>query len=128
MGRIIRVIIQNNINNLFLNNNYGNNSKEEVSNREIRYLPDLSIVNLLSVFVLVQRILLTILLIFYILGKSKHLCFYCGCILMLSDMVYPSKNNFCEENLERCGIWRRIDITFLDIKLRNINVTFSLLA
>ena len=34
-----------------------NKNREEVNNKEIRYLPDLSIVNLLSVFVLVQRIL-----------------------------------------------------------------------
>ena len=32
-------------------------NREEVKNREIRYVPDLSIVNLLSVFVLVQIIL-----------------------------------------------------------------------
>ena len=45
--------------------NQGNNSKffapkqnkEDVKNREIRYLPDLAIFNLLSIFVLVQRIL-----------------------------------------------------------------------
>ena len=34
-----------------------NKNREEVNYRQIRYLPDLSIVNLLSVFVLVQRIL-----------------------------------------------------------------------
>ena len=34
-----------------------NKTREEINNREIMYLPDLSIVNLLSVFVLVQRIL-----------------------------------------------------------------------
>ena len=49
MSRIIRVIIQN--------SSYQNKNREEVKNREIRYLPDLSIVNLLSVFVLVRRIL-----------------------------------------------------------------------
>ena len=49
MSRIIRVFIQNSL--------YQNKNREEVKNREIRYLPDLSIVNLLSVFVLVQRIL-----------------------------------------------------------------------
>ena len=32
-------------------------NREEIKNRVIRYLPDLSIVNLLSAFVLVQRIL-----------------------------------------------------------------------
>ena len=47
MSRIIRVIIQNSL--------YQNKNREDVKNREIRYLPDLSIVNLLSV--LVQRIL-----------------------------------------------------------------------
>ena len=36
---------------------YQNINREEVKNREIRYLPDVSIVNLLSVFVLVQIIL-----------------------------------------------------------------------
>ena len=49
MSRIIRVIFQNSL--------HQNKDREEVKNREIRYLPDLSIFNLLSVFVLVQRIL-----------------------------------------------------------------------
>ena len=49
MNRIIRLIIQNSL--------YQNKNREEVENREIRYLPDLSIFNFLSVFVLVQRIL-----------------------------------------------------------------------
>ena len=35
----------------------GPKNREEVKNREIRYLPDLSIVNLLSVIVLVQIIM-----------------------------------------------------------------------
>ena len=39
------------------NSLYQNKNREGVKNREIRYLPDLSIVNLLSVFVLVERIL-----------------------------------------------------------------------
>ena len=43
------VIIQNSL--------HQNKNREEVNNREIRYLPDLSIVNLLSAFVLVQTIL-----------------------------------------------------------------------
>jgi len=53
-----------------------NKNRNEVKNREIRYLHDLSIFNLLSVFVMVQRILSyypnhpTRL---YILGKSKHI-------------------------------------------------------
>ena len=49
MSRIIKVIIQN--------TSYQNINREEVKNREIRYIPDLSIFNLLSVFILVQRIL-----------------------------------------------------------------------
>ena len=49
MSRIIRVIIQNSF--------HQNKNREEVKNRKIRYLPDLSIFDLLSVFVLVQRIL-----------------------------------------------------------------------
>ena len=49
MSRIIRVIIQNSL--------HQNKNREEVKNREIRYLPDLSIFTLLSVFVLVQGIL-----------------------------------------------------------------------
>ena len=40
MSRIIRVIIQN--------SSYQNKNREEVNNREIRYLPDLSIFNFLS--------------------------------------------------------------------------------
>ena len=43
-----RVIIQNSL--------HRNINREEAKNREIRYLPDLSILNLLSVYVLVQRI------------------------------------------------------------------------
>ena len=43
MSRIIRLLIKN--------------SLHQNKNREIRYLPDLSIVNLLSVFVLVQKFL-----------------------------------------------------------------------
>ena len=67
MSRIIRVVtIQNSL--------HQNKNREEVNNREIRHLPDLSIFNLHSVFVLVQRI-------FnhypnypsHILGKSKRL-------------------------------------------------------
>ena len=50
MSRKIMVIIQN--------SSYQNINKDEVNNREIRFLPDLSIFNLLSV---------------YILGKSKQL-------------------------------------------------------
>ena len=38
-------------------NLHQNKNREEVKNREIRYLPDLSIFNLLSIYVLVQRIL-----------------------------------------------------------------------
>ena len=49
MSKIIRVIIQISLN--------PNENREEVRNRESRYLPDLSIFNLPSVFVLVQRIL-----------------------------------------------------------------------
>ena len=49
MSRIIRVIIQNSL--------HQNKNREEVKSREIRYLSDLFIVNLLSVFDLVQRIL-----------------------------------------------------------------------
>ena len=44
-----RIIIQNSL--------YQNKNREEVKNREIRYLPDLFTFNLLSVFVLAQRIL-----------------------------------------------------------------------
>ena len=47
MSRIIRVIIQNSL--------HQNKNREDVNNREIRYLPDLSIFNLLSVFVLIQK-------------------------------------------------------------------------
>ena len=50
MSRIIRVIIQN--------SSYQNINREKVKNREIREIPDLSIVNLLFVFVM---------------GKLKHL-------------------------------------------------------
>ena len=39
------------------NDLHQNKNREQVNNREIRYLPDLSIVILLYVFVLVQRIL-----------------------------------------------------------------------
>ena len=39
------------------NSLHQNKNREEVKNRELRYLPDLSIFNLHSVFVLVQRIL-----------------------------------------------------------------------
>ena len=49
MSRIIRVIIKN--------SSYQNINREKVNNREIRFLPDLFIFNLLSVFVLIQRIL-----------------------------------------------------------------------
>ena len=47
MSRIIREIIQNSL--------HQNQNGEDVKNGEIRYLPDLSIFNLLSVFVLKQR-------------------------------------------------------------------------
>ena len=47
MSIIIRVITQNSL--------YEN--REEVNNRDLRYLPNISIVNLLSVFVMVERIL-----------------------------------------------------------------------
>ena len=50
MSRIIRVLIQ-----YYL---HQNKNREEVKNRVIRYLPDLSIFNTHSVFVLVQRILI----------------------------------------------------------------------
>ena len=46
---MIKVLIQNSL--------YQNISREEFNNIEIKYLPDLSIINLLSVYVLVQRIL-----------------------------------------------------------------------
>ena len=49
MSRIIRITIQNSL--------HQNNNREESKNREIRYLYDLSIFNILSVFVLVHRIL-----------------------------------------------------------------------
>ena len=49
MSRIIRGKIQNSL--------YQTKNKEEVKNWEIRYLPDLSIINLLFSFGLVQRIL-----------------------------------------------------------------------
>ena len=49
MSRIIGVLIQNSL--------HHNKNREEVKNRDIRYLADLSIVNLLSVSVVVQRIL-----------------------------------------------------------------------
>ena len=49
ISRIIRVIIQNSLHQI--------KNREKVKNRDIRYLPDLSIFNLLSVFDLVQRIL-----------------------------------------------------------------------
>ena len=49
MSRKIRAIIQNSLNQT--------KRRDEVKNREIRYLPDLSIANLLSVSVLVQIIL-----------------------------------------------------------------------
>ena len=42
MSRIIRVIIQDSL--------HQNKNREEVNNREIRYLPDLSIDNLLSLY------------------------------------------------------------------------------
>jgi len=42
---------------LIQNSLHQNKSREEVKNRKIRYLPDLSIIILLSVYVLVQRIL-----------------------------------------------------------------------
>ena len=48
MSRIIGVIIQNSLHQ---------KNRDEVKNREIRYLSDPSIFNLLSVFVLVGRIL-----------------------------------------------------------------------
>jgi len=44
MRRIIRVIIQN--------SSYQNLNREVINNTEIRYLPDLFIFNLLSVYVL----------------------------------------------------------------------------
>jgi len=44
MSRIIRVIIQN--------SSYQNINREEINNREIRYIPDLSIFNLISVYIL----------------------------------------------------------------------------
>ena len=49
MSRIIRVIIKNYL--------HQNRNREEVKNRKIMYLTDLSIVNLLSVYVWVRRIL-----------------------------------------------------------------------
>ena len=49
MSRIVRVIIQN--------SSYQYINREEVNNREIRYLPYLYIFNLLSVHVLVRRTL-----------------------------------------------------------------------
>ena len=49
MSRIIRAIIQKSL--------HQNRNREEINNREIRYLPDLSIFNLLSVYVMVRRIL-----------------------------------------------------------------------
>ena len=49
MIRIIRVIIQNYL--------HQKKNREEVKNREIRYLPGHSIFNLLSVYVLLRRIL-----------------------------------------------------------------------
>ena len=47
MSRIIREIIQNSL--------HQNQNGEDVKHGEIGYLPDLSIFNLLSVFVLLQR-------------------------------------------------------------------------
>ena len=38
------------------NSSYRKKNREEVNSREIRYLPDFSIFNLFSVFLLVQRI------------------------------------------------------------------------
>ena len=49
MSKIIGVKIQNTL--------YQKKNREKVTNRKIRYIPDLSIFNLLSVFVLVRRIL-----------------------------------------------------------------------
>ena len=49
MRWINRVLIQNSL--------HQNKNREEVKNKEIRHLPDLSIVSLLSVFVWVQRFL-----------------------------------------------------------------------
>ena len=68
MSRIIRVLIKNSL--------HQNKNREEVKNSKIRYLPDLTIVNLLSVYVLVQRILnyyLNYPIHRLYLGKSKHL-------------------------------------------------------
>ena len=62
MSRLIRVLIQNSLRQ--------NKNREEVKNRDIRYLPDLSIFNLLSVFDLVQKKLK------FQLIKSKHVIKY----------------------------------------------------
>ena len=49
MSRIIRVLLQNSL--------HQNKNREEAKNREIMYIHDFSIFNLLSVYVIVQRIL-----------------------------------------------------------------------
>ena len=59
MSKIIRAIIQNSL--------HQNKNREEVKNREIRYLPDLSISNLLSVFVCFAYIYFTLHLFIFIL-------------------------------------------------------------
>ena len=68
MSRIIMVIIQNSL--------YQNKNREEVKNREIRKIPDLSILTS-SLFLFWYKefwiITLIILLIIYILGKSIYL-------------------------------------------------------
>ena len=63
MSRIIRVIIQNSLHQSI--------NRKEVKNREIRYLPNLSIFNLLSFFVLVQQIIMN-----YYHNYPTHLLYF----------------------------------------------------
>ena len=78
MSRIIRVIIQNSL--------HQNKNRDEVENREIRYVPDISILNLLSV---------------YILGKSKHLIVFFGTYIAAGGCATRIRR--CRNEVLICG-------------------------
>ena len=124
MRRIIRVIIQNSL--------HRNINREEVNNRDIEWIPDHSIVNLLFASVLVQRILnyypnhLSHRLYFGVVETPYYeilLCFkYCYCYIV---MVIPVPCSFIKNCLL---IAEQNRIVFTLIRLFFSQVEFILIS
>ena len=81
-----------------------NKNREEVKNREIMYLPDLSIVNLLSDFVLVQRILN-----YYPIYPINRLYF--------GEVETPFRLHYCREVKKRLQIQKRLYVVLHEVLL-----------